>query len=662
MQLILDFMYSKRVVRYISALLILVGATVCDRCKEVLDGSHSDFEPIRIHLVYSPGADNPDLQERILPEALNFLQRSVSVRRLKEPLRFPPFCTLSEVPSGKCLKDEAPRCNSIEVPANLISASRDGLQTFKQGPGAFADLVVFVEMGEDDLGSVLARSAPCARDACGRPLSGILTINHSALSTFLIIQTIIHEMLHILAFHHDSFRMFRGPDGLTPRVPQSRKPIFYQCVPNKDHTRYRVHWDVPPKTRDAHIFYFLPEVLTALPVRGLFDCDCPTDPKITYTDAQIEKCMRHPNACAFAIVTSSVVDATRAYYDCPTAEGMEIENAYGIDCGALHQSHWKMRTVYGEIMTATSQDAVVPFVSPMTLALLKDSGWYSVEFSQVSASPVNSIGIFWGYASGCAFLQDPCISNGSLVSGNVVNFCLPKQTIVPQCAPSRLNRVQCIDGSHTLTKKVKTRLDSFSYFDDEYFHGMQNFDFCPAFVPYLGGSCMHANGNLYPSQVFGPDSRCFETRPLNAQNSSPECLLTTCTNSGGYIVSNKAGVSAHCNRDRQTVYLGNKQLNCADPKLICGKWTLPGTGSIAIAPRSNSPSVPPNVVPPNTIAMISPKQRPISRVSTSNKKIVNSKIPSSKNTRPKRMERRKNKSATSFTIHFIVYFAIILIG
>jgi hypothetical protein len=49
--------------------------------------------------------------------------------------------------------------------------------------------------------------------------------------------------------------------------------------------------------------------------------------------------------------------------------------------------------------TATS------IISPLTLALLEDSGWYKGNYSATEISP-------FGHAAGCPFVEEDCIVDG----------------------------------------------------------------------------------------------------------------------------------------------------------------------------------------------------------------------------------------------------------
>ncbi|EGR33996.1 leishmanolysin family protein, putative [Ichthyophthirius multifiliis] len=102
-----------------------------------------------------------------------------------------------------------------------------------------------------------------------------------------------------------------------------------------------------------------------------------------------------------ALLTSkNVVEVTKKYFNCPTAEGMQIENQGGQ--GSIG-AHWERTIIYNEMMTGAvvSVDRVF---SIFTIAALKDSGFYPEVNENMSDD------IFWGKGKGCDFLEKACQS------------------------------------------------------------------------------------------------------------------------------------------------------------------------------------------------------------------------------------------------------------
>lgn len=98
-----------------------------------------------------------------------------------------------------------------------------------------------------------------------------------------------------------------------------------------------------------------------------------------------------------SIVTPSVVREVRYHFNCSKLIGGELED--GGTSGATAGSHWDKKWFFNEILTGSS--ANFPILSNVTLALLHDSGWYSVNFD--ASEP-----LLWGANWGCDFLLEDC--------------------------------------------------------------------------------------------------------------------------------------------------------------------------------------------------------------------------------------------------------------
>ena len=63
-----------------------------------------------------------------------------------------------------------------------------------------------------------------------------------------------------------------------------------------------------------------------------------------------------------------------------------------------------------------TDEASMEYITPLTLALLEDSGWYIANYSLSSISP-------FGHGAGCEFAQKPCIVNGNVPDYSRGTFC-----------------------------------------------------------------------------------------------------------------------------------------------------------------------------------------------------------------------------------------------
>ncbi|EGR26877.1 leishmanolysin family protein, putative [Ichthyophthirius multifiliis] len=99
------------------------------------------------------------------------------------------------------------------------------------------------------------------------------------------------------------------------------------------------------------------------------------------------------------LISKNVAEVTRKYYNCPTAEGMQLENQ---DTTGFYSYHWENTVIHNEIMTGNEVSNSV--LSVFTIALLKDTGFYP----EVNENMANNI--LWGKGKGCDFLENACQS------------------------------------------------------------------------------------------------------------------------------------------------------------------------------------------------------------------------------------------------------------
>lgn len=116
-----------------------------------------------------------------------------------------------------------------------------------------------------------------------------------------------------------------------------------------------------------------------------------------YTNPVVQQTVR--GVLKSYLTTPTVVAEAQRIFGCPTLIGMEFEEL-GADPAGSATSHWDMRVGYSDYMNSQiREDAICP---SLTLALLKDTGWYT---------PDSSLGLdpLWGFERGCAFIEDKCI-------------------------------------------------------------------------------------------------------------------------------------------------------------------------------------------------------------------------------------------------------------
>jgi leishmanolysin-like peptidase len=137
-----------------------------------------------------------------------------------------------------------------------------------------------------------------------------------------------------------------------------------------------------------------------------------------------------PWNCAHFMSTPKVTQVARDFFNCPTLQGLELENQ---DAGCpIPGSHWEQRILQTEIMQPVVTTGKV-HVSPMTLALFEDSGWYSADYSQAGRY---AQGLVWGYKQGCAFATEKCLDDVTHASvGTPPHFVVAEgNTLVQGCS------------------------------------------------------------------------------------------------------------------------------------------------------------------------------------------------------------------------------------
>ncbi|EKF28298.1 surface protease GP63, putative [Trypanosoma cruzi marinkellei] len=99
------------------------------------------------------------------------------------------------------------------------------------------------------------------------------------------------------------------------------------------------------------------------------------------------------------ISTPKTKAMARQYHNCPTLEGVELEDEGG-STSAL--SHWKKRNMKDEMMTSV---VGVGLYSALTLAAFEDMGFYVANYSAAEM-------LWWGNNSGCGLLEKKCLTDG----------------------------------------------------------------------------------------------------------------------------------------------------------------------------------------------------------------------------------------------------------
>lgn len=244
-----------------------------------------------------------------------------------------------------------------------------------------ADLVIFVAAnfaGICETRQALAASRSCQADQYDRPTVGAIVLcldrldvtQESSKDEFL--KTLIHEMTHVLGMRSVDLPFFYNPETGLPRTPRPLEKREVTCV---DGNMRRL---APPSSNTL---------------------------KAGYTNR---------GKLFYEIVTPTVRQVVRNQFNCQQMGGARIENQPTND-GNCFGSHWEARLFASDVIAAI-KIPTLQFLTPLTLALFDDSGWYISDFSVASVSP-------FGHGRGCDFVFEDCIVDGEVSEWGKGIFC-----------------------------------------------------------------------------------------------------------------------------------------------------------------------------------------------------------------------------------------------
>ncbi|XP_072543599.1 ciliated left-right organizer metallopeptidase [Salminus brasiliensis] len=176
--------------------------------------------------------------------------------------------------------------------------------------------------------SVLAYSVHCQTDADGRPIVGVVVICRESLrvdgfSHERMVQTVIHELFHMLGFSKDLYGTWRD------------------C---------------------------------SLSSQSQLGVGCSSRGHVTNTDETGQMRIYSPN----------VIKTLHTHLNSTHTElGAPLENQ-DVGSGGV-SSHWEARVLQGSIMMAALGEPSLFQIDRVTLSALQDTGWYTVNFSQAQS-------------------------------------------------------------------------------------------------------------------------------------------------------------------------------------------------------------------------------------------------------------------------------------
>ncbi|XP_065829855.1 uncharacterized protein [Oscarella lobularis] len=464
----------------------------------------STTHPMRIHAHYGSNLDTqgtPNSTQKLvrrvlLPAAIDWLEKAVRipgstnttlhVKRACESgyyvVNKESFCKGLD----KCVKTTS--CGVATVPTAHLAGCRScdvSLSRCQEEPTTTPgvmdrDLILYVTAIETtpcQTESIISHSFDCQQEkGTDRPNVGNLNICPNRVSYlekdyYWQIQYLIHDIMHILAFAPRLFSFFRDPNG------------------------------VPLTPRNAH---------TGLPVQnpqGDFAWGSGVIASVSDSYKNWEVASGKIVRSANFLVTPKVKAAVQEHFNCYTLAGAELETQ------KHSYFHWENRMFQSDIMTGQSGRKLV--ISKISLAVLEDSGWYSVDYDYAQK-------LSWGKGLGCRFATSSCLgymNSQAQVRQSENPFCRsrPSPSVVT-CNVDRTAVAQCN------IKDYKNALPA----EFQYFSGTKDFtnrtgggddqaDYCPYYEAFKVDDQRDSNCYIKSNapdknvalETYGPGSRCL---------------------------------------------------------------------------------------------------------------------------------------------------------
>ncbi|XP_019850942.1 PREDICTED: leishmanolysin-like peptidase [Amphimedon queenslandica] len=515
-------------------------------------------QPIRINIHYNFTALEGELSlaqqqqvKSVMSHVKENLESILTVRRTPNPLRLRRYCRhdkddfvltgpLEPCPD-QCL-NKSLLCKQFPIPAEHLQRcvecngdSSNCVEAYSDGPGLKdTDLALYVYGTADHCEpGVVAYAAACQlEDQYDRPISGVINFcpTDDISDEEEVFQVAKHEIFHVLGFSDNLYPWYRDENG-NPR------------------TRRDANGNPPT---DAN---------------GYFVADENTVKMVNLTDWQTR--FGPINKIVIQLVTPKVVEVGRRHFNCDTLEGVQLEDQGG---NGTTGAHWEKRLLNNEAMTGVvSQNAAF---SNFSYALLEDSGWYKVDYSNASI-------LVWGRGDGCGYTAGSC-------GGYIDTKKRQNQPMAPFCdfLNSRLHP-QNLSCNTDRTAVASCNLASYYYDlprEYQYFNSGANFNSVASGLPIYGGDvkaadfCPFYNDLTYraprgicrkgipltdnneAAETYGPRSRCVDHsgkwQITNGSNTytaqySAGCYEYQCSNSAVTIMI--LGQSYTCSRAGQVI-------------------------------------------------------------------------------------------------------------
>jgi hypothetical protein len=597
-------------------------------------GNQTDYNPLRMRFLTGPLEERRGESDKIDAQIDFIINRTLPMLAEQWAKHLSVFSAVSP----------------ISIPNDICYgyfAGRFSNQLLAEGVPD-ADLVVIVsgdrviETSDVCPGKQLAVASVCSLDQFDRPVVGYINFclpliileqpddvldervfEYSLDQTKDTLSVAIHETGHVLGMNSFLFRFFRDAETGEPLTPRPFVPRTVECVDGSSRT-------------------------LVLPSEKVIRSD------VTQT-----------GRIYFDVITPRVATVARNHFNCQELPGARLENQrVG---GSCFGSHWDERLWWTEIM-GPRFSGEIDTLSPLTLALLEDSGWYKVSYEGVPASP-------FAMGRGCDFVYSNCIVNDSVPDFGQDIFCntafqfdddgaIANETLASmRCDPTHFAFALCdlFDEPNVPEGFEDFPNNPVRYFSNpDLVPSLAEPDYCPMLTRDDVGIDCTASENyeaFYPGEAVGINSRCFNAYHQQSDNDTPlnrpACLAVACDDNSRKLVVGAGNKTQICNYDAEVIQFDSSTpyyFECPRLVTICPHLFCPAScsglgicnweadpprcecfdakdisdGCYGEYARSQVPSVVPLLAP--TIAKPSPNPSPIKSEPTSGSSLTKASV------------------------------------
>jgi hypothetical protein len=443
----------------------------------------------------------------------------------------------------------APVMDPIPIPEGVCNNLFPHIPSsiFEKGVSS-SDLVIFVSAHEQlengrnfCKGRTLAKANFCNLDQFDRPLVGYINLclknvdvdvkldESGSISAKVLphskssmLDVLMHEVGHICGMNDEFFKYFRDGESGEPLTRRPFQKVTSTCVDGSqrevelaDSNTLRLTETVDANGGD-HFYY--------------------------------------------EIVTPQVTAVVRNQFGCQTLQGARLEQQ-PTKKKSCTGAHWDERLFFTEAMGPIYTEGS-SMLSPLTLALMADTGFYEVNFesSYIQNSP-------FGMGAGCDFVNKDCVdrSTNSVPDSFKPFFCdsvsrfddsgIDKSTQT-QCNPAHTHVAFCdlFDFSNGVPDGFpQPDVSRVNHFSNPNIGSLfSRGDFCPI-VNLHSVNCKipsdSSHDKMFLNQEYGENSNCFDTsfaHPIDGEINQAVCLRATCNKQEGNV----------------DVYISNKVIKC----------------------------------------------------------------------------------------------------